>query len=723
MILVVNSNMELDNNDVIMELVFTEKEMFDFAKNFKLTVGSYKTDYEHRDDQNLQVTYRIKNYIEQIDALHNHLKLTDGKKAFILRDEFSYNNKQGRLIKKLYVEPNYVGIRSAITGNGILLSVVPYYEGGEPEKIEYFDNNVHKDFEKKYILFFEKRSETYGESSYQVFQKYKSQNENCRFILSEQNPDFEQLKQIHGDKLIKKGSYEFYDILFRAKLLVSSELPANLISGRSIDMDVNSYLNEIPFIFLQHGIMFGKPVNGPKAKMFWRKNIKYNLVKMVVSSEAEKEQLYAVGYKPEELINTGLATLDQVNTDAIKKYCAYMPTYRAWEDIKIYNNEIEDTTYYQDTMNVIKMFKELNKLDDLIIVPHPGYDGHIDYETVFQGVNFASYTDIRDELKLYITDFSSASFDAQFRGAALMYYWNRRDELEGHYGAKAPLHGGNTNGIPITTDEDFKNELERLYANDFKMDNFYIENFKEKMEHNDFKNTDRIIEHIEAYLKEDNKPSIYERFNVEGEEIYCDPGLSDCEVEAKKKNLISFLPKLDELKIQKLLATTFDNENLVIKLAANEGNDHYVIFEDTMGKEKPQVLKVKPVKNKVYINLDFIKQLNGYSRIIVMSVPTYAKPLKYVAKCEIDNRTNSKINIKVFKSLKRDAPYIQLNFVNLEEEEGFYRLYKHDNTFEQFVIQPSQVKQVQLSSNEYSHYVPSKNVMMIKEKIQLSKKV
>lgn len=258
---------------------------------------------------------------------------------------------------------------------------------------------------KNMFYFLKKKSETYGESSFQVFKNYMKESKFCRFVLSKKNPDFDLLREKYGEFILEKGSIEFYKILFQTKLLVSSELPANLISGNSIDMQLNAFINQIPFIFLQHGVMFSKPIDSPNAKMFWKNNIKYNLIKTVVSSELEKEQFYKVGYSPNDLIKTGLATLDCIDREKEKKYIAYMPTYRFWENMKIYNGLIEETSYYKDIKHVINVMEALGKIEELVLIPHPGYNGFINYDKIFPDVKFATYTEIRDEIKYLLLTF------------------------------------------------------------------------------------------------------------------------------------------------------------------------------------------------------------------------------------------------------------------------------------------------------------------------------
>lgn len=378
-------NLDISASEEYIRVKFRPLELKDYnlIKNKKLTIASHEFEIDKVDDLEYSIEWILENYIEKIDKLHNIIYINDGKRKIDILDTKYQQWENGCLIKKIKINENYIGLRSTIHSNRSVISIVPYYEGCEETKIEFFKQNLSLEHNKKYVLFFEKKSETYGESSFQVFKEYIKENKFCKFVLSKKHPDFNLLRERYGEFILEKGSIEFYKILFETKLLVSSELPANLISGNSIDMQLNAFINQIPFIFLQHGVMFSKPIDSPNAKMFWKSNIKYNLIKTVVSSEIEKEEFYKVGYSPNDLIKTGLATLDCIDREKEKKYVAYMPTYRFWENMKIYNGLIEQTSYYEDIKYVINAMEALGKIDELVLIPHPGYNGFINYDKIF----------------------------------------------------------------------------------------------------------------------------------------------------------------------------------------------------------------------------------------------------------------------------------------------------------------------------------------------------
>lgn len=446
---------------------------------------------------------------DQIDQIHSSLHMRYKKKRIDLMDVSNYqvNSRIPRVISRNVYNEKFVALRTNVSQNQTILSVVEAYEGADTNLIkEYLE--LEKSTQKDNVLFYEKKSLTFGESSSALFDKYYSTNKNYYFILSKSNEMFNVYKEKYGEQLIEKGSKEFYKVLAGTQLLVSSEFPTHLFSDRCIEYEVIDKIFKIPFIFLQHGVMLGKPIENPMANAFWKKNIKFNMLKCVVSSELEKKEFFKVGYNDSDLIKTGLATFDNIDRNANKSKFVYMPTYRSWEEFDVYNGNIEKTTYYQDIVQVINIFESIGVIKDLVLVPHPKFATYLqekfdDLECQFE----LSYTNIRDEILVYITDFSSASYDAHFRGANVIYLWNRRSELEKNYKATAPLTDDIADGPCVYSFEELKFELIYSITNNFKTESRYEENFNRIIEFHDGKNSERIFTEINKTLEEINNES------------------------------------------------------------------------------------------------------------------------------------------------------------------------------------------------------------------------
>lgn len=488
----VNLDAEFDQENGVLNLILNtlSDEGTKFLQNKDVYMkGVNQGTLQQRDEHSFSKEIRC----EDIVNIHSLIRLGGG--VDILVDKSNDNPRRPILIKKFTYNDKLVIVRTTQAKDRLVISYFDDYEGSDEKISEYFIEKKQENIKRENVIFFEKKSLTYGESAYTIFNKFYKDNPNFYFVLSEKNPDFPVLKEKFGEQLVGKGTKRMIDVLVACKLIVSSELPTHLVADRNVEYDIMDFVYETPYFFLQHGIMFSKPILNPMAKGFWKKNIQYNLVKTVVSSDLEKEEFFKVGFTDSDLSKTGLATLDNINRNCVKTKIAYMPTYRSWEEFDVYNDNIKKTTYYQDIMDVIDSFRKIGMIDRLTIVPHPKFAEALKNENVECDIN-CSYTDIRDEIQLLITDFSSVSYDAHFRGAYIIYLWNRRAELEQNYKSKSPLTAGNCNGVPVYSFDELEYEVMYAEKNDYVLDEFYQRNFKRICEFDDFNNSQRIYDEI-----------------------------------------------------------------------------------------------------------------------------------------------------------------------------------------------------------------------------------
>lgn len=354
--------------------------------------------------------------------------------------------------------------------------------------------------EKNINLFFEKKSERAEESAIKVFDlvhkldNLKSEN---YFILSRNSPYFDELKEKYGDKLIEKYSYQHYAKIYRANYFISSELPNHLINDRLYLDSLRNKLMETPSIFLQHGIMFAKPVDNPMAYGFHKNYNLYNNISNVISSDLEAEQFYKMGYNDDDLIKTGLATFDNKKLDSGADKITYMPTYRYWEETLIYSGDITKTSYYISIISIIKKFEEHGLLDRLLIVPHNKFSEYIyDNLSEYRFLIEPNPSDALSQSIIFITDYSSAIYDAIYRGAYPIFYWEERDYLIENYKAIPPVNESNAPG-PVAFDLDrLMYYVEKAIKNNYKHEKNYRKKYKKINEFDDNKNTQRIVEKL-----------------------------------------------------------------------------------------------------------------------------------------------------------------------------------------------------------------------------------
>lgn len=479
-----NLTLKVETDEIIIGFIFNRFVTKVYSLFAKVFVNNIQYTLENN---------QVRIPLNSITEIHNLIQVSLFGKLFDLNvDKMSNYLEHAVCIERQIVNDKIYVIRSTENNQKVMLTIINNYEGSELNLDLQLQNYLNRNVvEPKYITFFEKKSLSIGESAFIIFSKYAKSNSNFRFVLSPTNPSFKQLKVQYGDQLVAKGTKEYIEVIIQSKLLVSSELPNHLLSDRVVDYQFINYIYKIPYIFLQHGIMLGKPIKNPMARGFWKKNIKYNLIKTVVSSELEKEEFYKVGYTDNDLIKTGLATFDMI-VPCEKKFIVYMPTYRAWDEYDFYNGRAETTSYVQDIIEVSNSVRQAGY--KLTVIPHPKFAEYLQNYDQFDVIE--SLTNIRDEIKVFITDFSSAIFEAQHRGAYAIYLWNRRTEFEAKFKSKAPINISNTNGVVCETTLELIEALIYAESVDYTMDSYYMRNFNAACEMRDGRSCERIYDAI-----------------------------------------------------------------------------------------------------------------------------------------------------------------------------------------------------------------------------------
>ncbi|MPN27864.1 hypothetical protein SDC9_175298 [bioreactor metagenome] len=177
-----------------------------------------------------------------------------------------------------------------------------------------------------------------------------------------------------------------------------------------------------------------------------------------------------------------------------------MPTWRPWE----YNQsrlDFAETKYYKMVSRIFKSIPDKYK-NNVTILPHPLIAEMItEFEDDMKKyMNFKDkYDDLLQQAKVLITDYSSISYDAFYRGSNVIFYWEEKDYCMEKYGegTKLMLNEENCFGDICYTPDQLSEVIEKNYLQG--QDKKYIDNYRKIVEFNDNKNTERLI----SYLKKD----------------------------------------------------------------------------------------------------------------------------------------------------------------------------------------------------------------------------
>ncbi|MFQ7975868.1 MAG: CDP-glycerol glycerophosphotransferase family protein [Enterococcus gallinarum] len=210
---------------------------------------------------------------------------------------------------------------------------------------------------------------------------------------------------------------------------------------------VRQFLDIKPFVFLQHGVLGLKKIDDTfsasglnKAELF------------TTSSEFEKQIVVDyLGYKPENVVVTGLPRWDNLNQGKADKNNSIliMPTWRNWLE------EVEDKIFiesdYFKTYNRLINSKELsNFLEEKGVVAnfylHPKFN---QYSHLFSNENSnvkiiyfgeAAVNELIKQASILVTDYSSVAWEALYQRIPTIFYQFDQEKYIEEQGAYMDLN-------------------------------------------------------------------------------------------------------------------------------------------------------------------------------------------------------------------------------------------------------------------------------------------
>lgn len=356
---------------------------------------------------------------------------------------------------------------------------------------------------KNKVILFEKKSEKYEESASVLYENLIDNSYNKAFyILDKNSKDIKYINKEYRRNIIYKYTFKHYLYFFCAKTMIGTEMPEHSIDLRIANKyalkKVNSrYLN---FVFLQHGVMYMISLSSI-SRMFFRKNTNIKSQRVIVSSELEaKHFIDYANYLNPDIYICGLPKFDRNKWKKDADKIIIMPTWRPWE----YNQsrlDFVETKYYKMVSRIFKAIPDKYK-NNVIILPHPLIAEMISeiQNDMKKYMNFKDkYDDLLQQAKVLITDYSSISYDAFYRGSNVIFYWEEKDYCMEQYGegTKLMLNEENCFGDICYEPNQLSEVIEKNYLQD--QNKKYIDNYCKIVEFNDGKNTDRLIN----YLKKD----------------------------------------------------------------------------------------------------------------------------------------------------------------------------------------------------------------------------
>ncbi len=292
------------------------------------------------------------------------------------------------------------------------------------------------------IVLWEKFSSRYEESARRVYEYMVDEGDGrVRFVLDGQVRDRDiragRIAPAYQGQIVERCSFAHYRLLFSAKTFISTEALSHLSGMHPSSRLVRRRMQDgsFDYVFLQHGPSYTVTLGSAGMSFFTSTGAK-GTRRVVVSSELEKEHfVQSGGYRPEQLYVCGMPKYDANTWDADADLIAVMPTWRPWEEGEA-RVDFTRTSYHRFLVRVCEAVPEELR-PKLRVLVHPRFQGYAlasDSPLAPYMTGDTPYDEILRRVKLLITDHSSITFDAFYRGANVIFDWTELDECMQAYG-------------------------------------------------------------------------------------------------------------------------------------------------------------------------------------------------------------------------------------------------------------------------------------------------
>ncbi|HHX67935.1 MAG TPA: hypothetical protein GX708_07775, partial [Gallicola sp.] len=352
------------------------------------------------------------------------------------------------------------------------------------------------------ILLYEKNANSYEESASILYEQLIDEGyTNCYYILDKNNSKFKELNNKYKKNIINKNSFKHLIYFFKSEKFIGTETLTHVIQLRVANRNINRKLNSknISYVFLQHGIMYMISLDSEMRTGFHKKN--YKLHRVVASSKLEAKHFVELGgFNKSDIYITGLAKFDKNHKNKTADKIVVMPTWRRWE-LNEARQDFTKTGYHNMIETIIDSIP-IDLLQKTIVLPHPliiNYFKESNSNLKYYLPKEISYNEILKDCKLLITDYSSISFDAFYRGSNVIFYWRDKEKCLRMYGDKTKLllNKENVFGDICYTKKELATSIINSYTNEQQLK--HKKRYEQIVEFDDNKNTQRIIQK----LKED----------------------------------------------------------------------------------------------------------------------------------------------------------------------------------------------------------------------------
>lgn len=266
------------------------------------------------------------------------------------------------------------------------------------------------------------------------------QTHDIYFILSEDSPDYQRMKQI--GQILPFGSREYYVKRIAASMLISSHVDEWVVDPFGKNNKYFRNIMEAKYVFLQHGVTKDDVSS-------WLHYFKKHINIFITAAQPEYQSIIEgdYGYDDSVVKLTGFARYDKLKDDR-KNIIAFAPTWRKHLATKAvtgsergYSDEFIKSDYYKfyntliNDERILEAMKRKGYIGRLYV--HPAMSNQtIDFkgnDTVIVWEDKIDYPKVFSESALLITDYSSVAMDFAYLKKPVIYTQFDHDEFFGNH--------------------------------------------------------------------------------------------------------------------------------------------------------------------------------------------------------------------------------------------------------------------------------------------------